>query len=70
MLDSWNDGAAKSAVVDFVGRVTEPGGQAFVPEEARVAVFDNDGTLWVEKPAYIQLDSWCAGSPSRPPTSP
>jgi phosphoglycolate phosphatase-like HAD superfamily hydrolase len=56
MLDSWNDGAAKSAIVDFVGRVTAQGGPDFVPAEARIAVFDNDGTLWCEKPAYIQLD--------------
>ncbi|MGA5542643.1 HAD family hydrolase [Mycobacterium sp. NPDC051198] len=51
MLDSWNDGPTKSAIVDFVGRVTEQ-----VAPEERVAVFDNDGTLWCEKPAYIQLD--------------
>jgi phosphoglycolate phosphatase-like HAD superfamily hydrolase len=51
MLESWNDGPAKSAIVDFVGRVI-----ADVPLEQRVAVFDNDGTLWCEKPAYIQLD--------------
>jgi phosphoglycolate phosphatase-like HAD superfamily hydrolase len=56
VLDSWNDGPAKSAIVDFVGRVTAPGGPDFVAPEARVAVFDNDGTLWAEKPAYIQLD--------------
>jgi phosphoglycolate phosphatase-like HAD superfamily hydrolase len=56
MLDSWNDGPTKSAIVDFVGRVTTPGGADFLPGEARVAVFDNDGTLWAEKPAYIQLD--------------
>lgn len=51
MLDSWNDGPTKSAIVDFVGAATAE----FAPEE-RVAVFDNDGTLWCEKPAYIQLD--------------
>jgi phosphoglycolate phosphatase-like HAD superfamily hydrolase len=51
MLESWNDGPAKSAIVDFVDRVN-----ADVPPEQRVAVFDNDGTLWCEKPAYIQLD--------------
>ncbi|OBA82773.1 acid phosphatase [Mycobacterium sp. 1164966.3] len=51
MLDLWKDGPAKAAIVDFVGRVT-----AEVPPEARVAVFDNDGTLWCEKPAHIQLD--------------
>jgi phosphoglycolate phosphatase-like HAD superfamily hydrolase len=56
VLDSWNDGPAKSAFVDFVGRVTALGGPDFVAPEARVAVFDNDGTLWAEKPAYIQLD--------------
>lgn len=50
-LKSWNDGPTKSAIVDFVGRVTEQ-----VAPEDRVAVFDNDGTLWCEKPAYIQLD--------------
>jgi phosphoglycolate phosphatase-like HAD superfamily hydrolase len=51
MLDSWNDGPAKASVVDFVDRaVTE------VQPASRVAVFDNDGTLWCEKPMYIQLD--------------
>ncbi|MBU8823377.1 HAD family hydrolase [Mycolicibacterium goodii] len=55
MLQSWNDGPTKSAITDFVGRVTTKGPDYVVPED-RVAVFDNDGTLWVEKPAYIQLD--------------
>ena len=55
MLESWNDGPAKSAIVDFVGRVTTEGPDHVAPE-ARVAVFDNDGTLWCEKPMYIQLD--------------
>jgi phosphoglycolate phosphatase-like HAD superfamily hydrolase len=55
MLESWNDGPTKSAIVDFVGRVTTDGPD-FVTPEARVAVFDNDGTLWCEKPMYIQLD--------------
>src|SRR3954447_492632 len=55
MLESWNDGPSKSAIVDFVGRVTAEG-LDFVAPEARVAVFDNDGTLWCEKPMYIQLD--------------
>lgn len=54
-LDSWRDGPAKSAIVEFVERVTRPGPD-FVEPEARTAVFDNDGTLWCEKPAYIQLD--------------
>jgi phosphoserine phosphatase len=56
MLDTWNDGPTKSAIVDFVGRITHDGSSDFVEPEARVAVFDNDGTLWCEKPAYIQLD--------------
>lgn len=51
MLESWNDGPTKSAIVDFVGRAV-----ADVPPDERVAVFDNDGTLWCEKPMYIQLD--------------
>lgn len=54
-LDSWREGPTKSAITDFVGRVVAAG-KDFVPVEERVAVFDNDGTLWVEKPAYIQLD--------------
>ena len=55
MLESWNDGPTKSAIVDFVERVTTEGPDHVAPE-ARVAVFDNDGTLWCEKPMYIQLD--------------
>lgn len=55
-LKSWVDGPTKSAIVDFVGRVTEEGGADHVVREERVAVFDNDGTLWCEKPMYIQLD--------------
>jgi phosphoglycolate phosphatase-like HAD superfamily hydrolase len=55
-LESWNDGPTKSAITDFLGRVTEEGGLDFVEPAARVAVFDNDGTLWCEKPMPIQLD--------------
>ena len=55
-LASWVDGPTKSAIVDFVGRVTTEGGPDYVEPQERVAVFDNDGTLWCEKPAYIQLD--------------
>jgi phosphoserine phosphatase len=54
-LDSWHDGASKDAIVDFVGRVTEEGGADFVPSEERIAVFDNDGTLWCEKPMPVEL---------------
>jgi phosphoglycolate phosphatase-like HAD superfamily hydrolase len=54
-LETWVDGPTKSAIVDFVARVTAEGPD-FVEPAARVAVFDNDGTLWCEKPMYIQLD--------------
>ena len=54
-LPSWNDGAAKSAIVDFVGRVTREGSPDFVPVPERIATFDNDGTLWTEQPYYFQL---------------
>src|ERR1700730_16554219 len=56
MLDSWRDGPAKAAITDFVDRVTTRGGLDFVAPEELVAVFDNNGTLWCEKPAHIQLD--------------
>jgi phosphoserine phosphatase len=54
-LGSWREGASKQAILDFVQRVTEEGPDAVPPQE-RVAVFDNDGTLWCEKPMPIQLD--------------
>jgi phosphoserine phosphatase len=53
-LPSWNDGAAKQNIIDFVGRVTESGGADFVQPAQRIAVFDNDGTLWSEQPIYVQ----------------
>ena len=53
-LPSWNDGAAKKSITDFVSRVTTPGGADFVPVEQRIATFDNDGTLWCEQPIYFQ----------------
>ena len=55
-LGSWREGASKRAILDFVQRVTADGGPDAVPPEERVAVFDNDGTLWCEKPMPIQLD--------------
>ncbi len=55
-LPSWRDGAAKQAVVEFVARVRGDDGSEPVPVDDRVAVFDNDGTLWCEKPLPIQLD--------------
>jgi phosphoglycolate phosphatase-like HAD superfamily hydrolase len=54
-LPSWNDGAVKKSITDFVARVTTPGGADFVPAEQRIATFDNDGTLWTEQPYYFQL---------------
>jgi phosphoserine phosphatase len=54
-LPSWNDGPAKQAVLDFVARVTKPGGPDFVPVADRIATFDNDGTLWSEQPFYSQF---------------
>jgi phosphoglycolate phosphatase-like HAD superfamily hydrolase len=55
-LSLWNEGETKRAIVDFVARVTKEGSGDFVPAEARIAVFDNDGTLWCEKPLQIQAD--------------
>lgn len=54
-LPSWNETGPKSAIVSFVERVTKQGSPDFVPEPERIAVFDNDGTLWVEHPMYTQL---------------
>src|SRR5262245_4572057 len=54
-LPSWNDGAAKKSITDFVARVTTPGGAEFVPAEQRIATFDNDGCLWAEQPVYFQV---------------
>ncbi|MGA9379915.1 MAG: HAD family hydrolase [Phormidium sp.] len=53
-LPSWNDSVAKRAILDFVARVTTPNSVTFVPKSDRIAVFDNDGTLWVEQPLYVQ----------------
>ena len=55
MLRSWNDGPAKRAIVEFVGRVTREGGPDFVAPAERIATFDNDGTLWAEKPFPFQV---------------
>jgi hypothetical protein len=54
-LPSWNDGAAKQSIVDFVVAVTREGSPDFVPAWQRIATFDNDGTLWCEQPMYVQL---------------
>jgi len=56
LLASWNDTPTRTSIVEFVDAVTTPGAPGFVPLEERVATFDNDGTLWSEKPMPIQLD--------------
>jgi len=54
-LPSWNGGVARTAILDFIARITTEGLSDFVPQSERIAVFDNDGTLWAEQPAYFQL---------------
>jgi phosphoserine phosphatase len=54
-LPSWNDGNARIAIIEFVSAVTAAGTPEFVPAAERIAVFDNDGTLWSEQPIYVQL---------------
>lgn len=54
-LPSWNDGPTKQAIEAFVQKVTDKSGSDYVPPVDRIAVFDNDGTLWAEKPVYFQL---------------
>ncbi len=69
-LPSWNDDVSKQRIVDFVTRTTTPGSAEFIPVEARIAVFDNDGTLWAEQPLYFQffflLDRVRALAPAHP----
>src|SRR5262249_12232568 len=54
-LPSWNDGAAKKAILEFVRVTTSRESAKFVPPEQRIAAFDQDGTLWVEHPMYTQV---------------
>jgi hypothetical protein len=54
-LPSWNEGPAKQSIIAFVEKVTTPGSPDFVPVPERIATFDNDGTLWCEKPLPVQL---------------
>ncbi|WP_310387893.1 HAD family hydrolase [Roseateles sp.] len=69
-LPSWNAGPAKARILAFVKAVTETGGPDFVAPAERIAVFDNDGTLWAEQPMYFQLafalDRVKAMAPSHP----
>src|SRR5262249_19739941 len=54
-LPSWNNGAAKQAILEFVRATTDPSRPTYVAPEERIAVFDQDGTLWVEQPMYTQV---------------
>ena len=69
-LPSWNEGPSKAAIMAFVEKVTTQGSPSFVPEEDRIATFDNDGTLWSEQPMYFQftfaLDRIRAMAPDHP----
>jgi phosphoserine phosphatase len=69
-LPSWNDGPARQAIVQFVRDVTDENSRNFVQARDRVAVFDNDGTLWCEQPLYFQaafmLDQFRAAAPAHP----
>lgn len=55
VLPSWNDTASRQRIIDFVKATTTEGGEGYVAPDDRIAVFDNDGTLWTEQPFYIQL---------------
>jgi len=69
-LPSWREGPVRSALIEFVAAVTQPGAPGFVPPPERIAVFDNDGTLWAEQPMYVQaafaLDRVKALAPQHP----
>src|SRR6266516_356357 len=54
-LPNWTDDATKRLIISFVGRVTNASGKEFVPVPDRIAVFDNDGTLWCEQPMYVEM---------------
>lgn len=54
-LPSWNDGVAKQNIIRFVKEVTDQSSSGYVPPNDRIATFDNDGTLWVEKPLYVEV---------------
>jgi len=55
-LPTWNDSQAKTDIIEFVKTTTDPNNAAFIPEEDRITVFDNDGTLWSERPLYFQFE--------------
>ena len=53
-LPSWNEGPVKTGILNFIQAATDTAGKDFVPPAQRIAVFDNDGTLWAEQPVYFQ----------------
>lgn len=55
ILPSWNEGPSKQAVISFIEKTTTQGSADFIPAPERIAVFDNDGTLWSEQPIYVQI---------------
>ena len=55
-LRSWNDTPTKQAIQDFVAKVVDTNSDSYVPPVERIAVFDNDGTLWCERPVQVQVD--------------
>ena len=69
-LPSWNEGATKKAILDFVAKTTDKNADGFIPVDQRIATFDNDGTLWCEQPMYVQaafiIDRVRALSPNHP----
>jgi len=54
-LPAWNDGPSKKSIIRFIQETTRAGSKQFIPPEERIAVFDNDGTLWSEQPIYVQI---------------
>jgi hypothetical protein len=66
-LLSWNDTAPKKAIIAFVGKVTRKGSPDLLPVPERIAVFDNDGTLWAEQPMYFQFAFVFDRAPIRTP---
>ena len=55
LLPSWNEGPSKQALISFIEKTTTQGSADYIPVPERIAVFDNDGTLWSEQPIYVQI---------------
>ncbi len=67
LLSSWVEGPTRDAIVEFVEGVTTEGGTDYVPPSDRIAVFDNDGTLWCERPTYVLYDGASVTQPDAEP---